>query len=184
MAGDRVILLDKIALQAKILEPVSMKGLHEPATGVTCDPRQKFVTTWQRSSLHRNHCAHKLHAAADCGCTFRQNSCTLWRITSRTAVMRFIRIPNSPWSITALPQFFEHNLIPQSVHGMPESSMRIGGELPRSSRAFHRFLLPYSCITVDVVNHSRGEDKEPAIDPTTVTLRFLMNADDLLALKA
>ena len=71
-------------------------------------------------------------------------------------------LPHLPRRLAGIPQLLEYDLVPQSIHRLPEAAMpvRRQGSFPHES--FERFLFPHSCIALDVVDHTWLQHEESA----------------------
>src|SRR4029453_3620295 len=84
--------------------------------------------------------------------------------------------PYFPGSPASVPDFLQVVLVAQRVHGMPEPAVYVFRKLALASERLHRYPLPDSRVTVDVVKHLGREDEKTAIDHSSVSLRFFLEA--------
>src|SRR4051812_8237091 len=93
------------------------------------------------------------------------------------------RSPHLPGSGALRPHFLESGLVAQGIHGLPETGVRIGHELPAGGEAHERFLLPTGLIARNEIDGLRFDDEEAAVDPCAVARGLLLEARDQLTLQ-
>src|SRR6188472_3458904 len=91
--------------------------------------------------------------------------------------------PDFPGRLAALPQLVEQHLLSQRIHALPEIMMAESHQLAVGGETLQRLTLEVSLVAVDVVEHTRFEHEERAVDPPLPELRLLRELHDPVAVE-
>src|SRR6185312_2586727 len=68
------------------------------------------------------------------------------------------------------------------VHWLPESGMRISGNLAITGQCLQRIALPDGGVALDVVEHAVLQDEKAAVDPGAIAGRLFLEPGDPVVL--
>ena len=86
--------------------------------------------------------------------------------------------------LARIPKSFEIVFITQRIHRLPEPIVKVNAELAVRSQPFHRLALPHGRVAGDVVADLGRQHEEPAVDPSAIAERLLLEPGDPIALVA
>src|SRR6185312_4642240 len=81
-------------------------------------------------------------------------------------------MPDFPWRLAGCPQLFQHRLVAQGVHRVPETAMLEGHHLAHRGEPDDRRTFPSTVVAIDQIEAARREHEITAIDEATVTRRL------------
>src|SRR5579885_263363 len=82
-------------------------------------------------------------------------------------------MPDLPRRLARGPQLFQHALVAQRIHGMPEAAMLERHHLTHGGKTDNRRTLPARLVALDEIEHARGEHEEAAVDQSPIAARLL-----------
>src|SRR5579872_5892649 len=94
-----------------------------------------------------------------------------------------LSFPDLPGCIPAGPQPFQTDFVAHGVHALPEAVVLVGHELPVARQALQGLALELRIVALDVVEHSRLEHEEGAVDPRLAGEGLLVEARHPLAIE-
>src|SRR5271166_2244257 len=89
------------------------------------------------------------------------------RIFFIVVAVRSLR-PRLPGSLAGAPEIFQVLAIPQCVHWMPKTAVKMHTQLAFRGQPLERLALPNGRVALDVRVHTLVDDEEPRIDPAAV----------------
>src|SRR6476659_8436035 len=81
-------------------------------------------------------------------------------------------MPDFPWRLAGCPEFFQHGLVAQSIHCVPEAPMLKLHHLSHGREPDDRRTFPTAVIAFDEIETARGQNEKAAIDQATVAARL------------
>ena len=72
-------------------------------------------------------------------------------------------------------------LVPQGIHGLPESRVAVSDELTFHRQPLHGLTFPDGAIPLNVINDLGREDEKATIHPGAIALGFFFKGEDLVA---
>src|SRR6185437_16310834 len=91
--------------------------------------------------------------------------------------------PDFPRGVAALPERFQPHFVAHGVHALPEAVVLIGHQLAIARQLLQRLALELRRIAFDVVEDSRLEYEERAVDPGLSGQRLLIEARHAAAIE-
>src|SRR6185437_762031 len=81
--------------------------------------------------------------------------------------------PNLPWRLAGYPELFQHCLVAQGVHRLPETAMLERHHLPHGCQADDGRAFKAAVVAVDKIENARRQNEKAAVDHAAVAGRFL-----------
>src|SRR5882757_1307403 len=80
--------------------------------------------------------------------------------------------PDLPGSLTAIPHLMQLANIAQCIHAVPETLVPVHHQLAVACQHLQRFTFKFNVVSSYVIQHSRLQNEESAVDPPGFDLRF------------
>src|SRR5262245_64769332 len=97
-----------------------------------------------------------------------------------TSLLLPFDLPLLPRGVSASPLFLQNIFLPESIHGLPITSMLEGSELLAPRELGHRLTLPDAVISRNDVKDRACQHEESTVDPASVAGRLLVKSVDAI----
>src|SRR6185503_8795506 len=90
-------------------------------------------------------------------------------------------MPDFPWRLAGCPQLFQHRLVAQGVHRVPETAMLEGHHLAHRGEPDDRRTFPRAVVAIDQLEAAWRQHEIAAVNEAAVTWRLFDEGFDGIA---
>src|SRR5579885_1557819 len=94
---------------------------------------------------------------------------------------RAASMPDFPWRLARYPELFQHRLVAQRIHRVPEAAVLEGHHLPHGGETDDGRAFPGTVIALNQVEAARRQHEVAAVDEAAVAARLLDEGGDRVA---